>query len=826
MSSPLVSMDDAASVEQVGGKAASLAFLVKEGFDVPPFLVVTPDAFSENGLSATLSKQLLSRLAALGPGPYAARSSAREEDGADQSHAGQFLSLLSLGAQQVPASCFKVWNSGNAQSVAEYRASHGLDKDGGAPAVLVQQMVDARCAGVAFSADPVSGRRDRFVISAIKGLGEALVGGEEDGETYVLEAGTGALVDGPADGVLSPDDLTKLHDLIKRVQGVCGAAQDIEWAFEGTRLFLLQARPITTKLRPAPIADNHLMLFDNSNIVESYPGQVSPLTYSFAQYAYSRVYRAFVALLGVHPRRIQANAAVFDNMLTRIDTRVYYNLVNWYRALAMLPGFALNSSYMETMMGVSQPLPEEFLSTIDTPKLTGVALVREWLRVGKVGFRLCFEALRLKSTIRGFYGRLNVALEKPVTTLDEMSLTDLAAEYRRIEANLLDHWDAPLVNDFLCMMAFGASRKLLEKWGGAAGLEAHNDIMIGQGDIISAEPARRISMMAETLRGYEDLRAELARGDGSNLGQLPVLEMAVANYLEKFSDRCTEELKLESVPLNRDPAPLYMAIAAAALGPQAKAHPAQKGQGASGLKTGLDRLFSAKPFKRFVAGLIVGWAKTLVKNRENLRFERTRIFGRARHLFRAVGRQFFAHGLLEDADDIYFLSVSEVLGVIEGFTVSADIAPLAALRKGEMEEAGERPDPEERIVVRGAAFRRSGATASVKPVPPSDATSQTGTGCSAGKVTAVARIVRDPRKQSINRGEILVARHTDPGWIAVFCNASAIVVERGSLLSHSAIVARELGIPCVVGLKGAMDWIVDGETIEVDGATGVVRRLS
>ncbi len=826
MSSPLVIMDEATSIEQVGGKAASLAFLAREGFDVPPFLVVTPDAFGKNGLPVTLSKQLLSRLPTLGPGPYATRSSAREEDGAEQSHAGQFLSLLCLSAQQVPASCFKVWNSGNALSVAEYRASHGLEGEGSAPAVIVQQMVDARCAGVAFSADPVSGRRDRFVISAIKGLGEALVGGVEDGETYVLDAGNGALVEGPADGVLSPDDLLQLHHLIKRVQDVSGFPQDIEWAFEGTRLFLLQARPVTTKLRPAPITDNHLMLFDNSNIVESYPGQVSPLTYSFAQYAYSRVYRAFVVLLGVHPKRIQTNAAVFDNMLTRIDTRVYYNLVNWYRALAMLPGFALNSSYMETMMGVSQPLPEEFLNTIEKPKLTGASLVREWLRVGKVGFRLCFEAIRLKSTIRGFYGRLNVALEKPASSLDEMSLTDLAAEYRRIEANLLDHWDAPLVNDFLCMMAFGASRKLLEKWGGAAGLETHNDIMIGQGDIISAEPARRISMMAETLRGHEELRIELARGDGSRLNQFPVLEMAVANYLEKFSDRCTEELKLESVPLNRDPAPLYMAIAAAALGPQATPHPTQKGQRASGQKTGLDRLFSGRPFKRFIAGLIVDWAKNLVKNRENLRFERTRIFGRARHLFRAVGRQFFAHGLLERADDIYFLSVPEVLGVIEGFAVSADIAPLAALRRREMEEAAERPDPEERIEVRGAAFTAHRAQSKgTKPAMSDEATSQTGTGCSAGKVTAVARIVRDPRKQSINRGEILVARHTDPGWIAVFCNASAIVVERGSLLSHSAIVARELGIPCVVGLTGAMEWIKDGESIEVDGATGIVRRL-
>jgi pyruvate,water dikinase len=106
------------------------------------------------------------------------------------------------------------------------------------------------------------------------------------------------------------------------------------------------------------------------------------------------------------------------------------------------------------------------------------------------------------------------------------------------------------------------------------------------------------------------------------------------------------------------------------------------------------------------------------------------------------------------------------------------------------------------------------------------ATQRSATGCSAGRVTARARVIRDPRTQTLTPGDILIARHTDPGWIAVFSNAAAIVVERGSLLSHSAIVARELGIPCVVGLKGATQWISDGELICVDGATGMVERLN
>jgi len=132
-------------------------------------------------------------------------------------------------------------------------------------------------------------------------------------------------------------------------------------------------------------------VFDNSNIVESYPGVVSPLTYSFAQYVYARVYRRFVALLGVPDAKIAANADIFDNMLSRRDGRVYYNLVNWYRALALLPGFSINRSYMETMMGVDEPLPKEISDRLAPPPVQGLAKLSEWLRLARTGFGIVWE---------------------------------------------------------------------------------------------------------------------------------------------------------------------------------------------------------------------------------------------------------------------------------------------------------------------------------------------------------------------------------------------------------------------------------------------------
>jgi pyruvate,water dikinase len=439
--------------------------------------------------------------------------------------------------------------------------------------------------------------------------------------------------------------------------------------------------------------------------------------------------------------------------------------------------------------------------------------------MARIGLALAGASLKLGRTKRGFYARLGAALAEPAATLDQKPLTALAAEYRRIEADLLDRWDAPLVNDFLCMIAFGGSRKLMQGWAGEAGLAVHSDIMIGQGDIVSAEPAQRIRAMGKLLGDDPELVAELEAGLGEGLARNPALKQAVSDYLDRFADRCPEELKLESVTLDRDPSPLYKAIAAAAaVGP---GHAVERVDPVAAL----DTLFKGHSLRRAIAGVVLGIAKRRVRDRENLRFERTRIFGRGRRLFRAVGVQFHALGLLDTPDDVFMLTVAEVLGAIEGFAVSHDLAALARLRRAEMAAAATRRDPPERLSLKGAVATVGSAIAPVAPRARDETRERNGVGCSAGVVCAVARVIADPRTGTLKRGEILVARHTDPGWIALFTNAAAIVVERGSPLSHSAIVARELGIPCVVALKGAMEWIADGEVIEVDGATGQVRRV-
>lgn len=806
-----------------GGKARALDRLAQSGFDPPAFFVILPVAFDQAGFIETEAQALANALDKLGPGPFAVRSSGAQEDGAEHSHAGQFLSLLNVAADDVKDTAHQVWNSGHVGSVSDYRDARGLDAADPAPAIIVQTMVSADNAGVAFSADPVSGLRHHAVVSAIKGLGDQLVSGAEDGETWLIDTRQTSIVTSPdANPVLSATQALAVADLAVRVEEAFSTPQDIEWAYHKGELHILQARPITTPLKAPAQADDQLLIFDNSNIVESYPGLVSPLTYAFAQYAYARVYRAFVRMVGVREEVIAANAIVFENMLARVDGRVYYNLGNWYRALALLPGFAINRAHMETMMGVSEPLPEEVTANIEPGELSGFARWREYGRMARAGFGLLGQALRLKTTIKDFYDRVNDAIGPGSLDHQSANLIELASEHRRIEASLLDRWDAPIVNDFLCMMAFGASRKMMERWFGQAGLDLHNQVMIGQGDIISAEPAQRIATMGAMVRQIDGLADQLRAQGRSVMDTHPELREAFDSYLEKFGERCTQELKLESITLDEDPSSLVAAIAAAA------SRSFEPDKPASAPPADFATVAKGKPIRGFVARRLVNWAKARVRDRENLRFERTRIFGRARRVFLGMGRELTALGHLDDPRDVLCLTVDELLGAVEGFTPTQNLRGLVKLRQAEMTNSANRPDPPERLAVRGAAINVGTGNETAAPTSPEDdaALSRTGTACSAGTVTAKARVIDDPSTQSLDHGDILVARHTDPGWIAVFANASAIVVERGSLLSHSAIVAREMGIPCVVALKNATRWIEDGETITVNGATGEVVRTA
>jgi rifampicin phosphotransferase len=228
---------------------------------------------------------------------------------------------------------------------------------------------------------------------------------------------------------------------------------------------------------------------------------------------------------------------------------------------------------------------------------------------------------------------------------------------------------------------------------------------------------------------------------------------------------------------------------------------------------------------------VVRHAADRVRDRENLRFERTRVFGRVRRIFVELGRRFADADALDDPRDVFYLTVDEALGWTGATSASADIRSIAAARKAEFARYQTLPAPDDRFETRGLVH--AGHDFLAPPRAPDDAResitdgeTRRGTGCYPGIVRGPVRVVRDPRGAMLVPGEILVAERTDPGWIMLFPGALGLLVERGSLLSHSAIVARELGIPAVIAIDGLTAWLDTGDVVELDGRTGTIRRVA
>jgi rifampicin phosphotransferase len=866
---------------ELGGKALALLRLEEAGLPIPAWFAVPPSAFTasldgelavavssadQRPISSALSslqlseevrKDICDALNELGEREacFAVRSSAVEEDGTHHSFAGQLETFLFVRPEAVFEKVAEVWRSGFSERVMEYRRQNGLDSvPPTAPAVLIQKLVNASAAGVAFSADPISGRRSLAVVSAVPGLGTALVGGEAAADVIKVDR-AGKIVDrmivrkdichrfdpNASEGVsavklseveaarpaITDEQAVAVAQLARCAAHFFGQPQDIEWAIESDKLFLLQSRPITT-LRDMSDPDGALNLWDNSNITESYNGITTPLTFSFARHIYEGVYRQFCRILRVSERKIAENQRTFSCMLGLVRGRIYYNLLNWYRVLALLPGFTLNRRFMEQMMGVRESLPDEIVHQLD--KATGRERMADAFRSVYMVSGLVRSYISLDGDITKFYGRLNQALETPNPPFEDMRLDELVAHYDQLEEQLLSRWDAPLVNDFFAMIFHGALRKLTQRWCADDKGTLANEAIRGQADIISLEPAARVREMAAIAATHSELAVALREGSSAEIMRLVRQNTEFAPryeaYLDKFGDRCLEELKLESETLRDNPLVLLRNVGEVARTAHLTRAQTVGESSTQDAEQKIRAVLSRSPLRRAFLFWVLTQARKRVRNRENLRFERTRLFGTVRRLFLEAGRRLQAIGQLDEARDVFYLQVEEILAFNNGTATTADLRALAGLRKNEFEKYRKGAAPADRFETRGPVYHAQAYASSKPKEPVTTGEERIGLGCCPGTVRAKTCVVRDPKNARVPAGSILVADHTDPGWIMLFPSASGLLVERGSLLSHSAIVARELGIPAVISIPGLLDWLQDGDEVELDGGSGVVRVLS
>ena len=773
-----------------GPKARNLFRLLEHGCTVPLFFCVEED-FSEPEVRAHLAQHFPdTRL-------FSVRSCASLEDGSSCSFAGQFRTFLNVERTSVCTRIRQVFQSTCTPSVLEYCRLHRIDPASIRLCVMVQEMVEADTSGVLFTANP-QGILNESVIVLGRGTGDGVVEDRTDtASCYYNLTDQTWYCERTGDAPLLTD--TQVHELIRVSQSLREFFHmecDLEYAWKDSRLFLLQVRPITTLDENAPV-----IILDNSNIVESYPGITLPLTQSFVKDAYHQVFCSLLLRLTGEKDTVDRMEPVLQHMVDVANGRVYYRISNWYDVLLLLPFHRKIIPVWQEMMGVG----DRTISSGRTQKVRRMTRLKTALSF----FRLLLSCPREMEELELYFTEILRQFQSVDTrTGDSQELLDA---YHTLMDRTAAQWDLTLVNDMYAFLFTGLLKARLKAERVQDPTLTASRAIRGIARLDSLEPIRELERIAarvreegrlpelRALRGREDCDAYLQRTEDSLVGQ-------IRDYIDRFGDRNVEELKLESRTFRTDPILLIRRILQYAEAPVPDPpHPPEP-------PCRLSRL------SRFLAAR----AALGIRNRERSRLHRSRLYGMMRTLVLKAGENLQKEGRIQKREDVFWLTLPELEQAVKDPDLS--LRERICTRREQYEGFRALP-PYSRLIFSGNVTDKH-----LKHIQTHSRTDRkeiySGTPCSQGIAEGQVLIIEDASASPDTTDRILVTRMTDPGWVFLIAHARAVVAEKGSLLSHTAIIARELSKPAVAGIPHITEFLKDGDRIREDGNTGTVTVLS
>lgn len=771
-----------------GGKAAGLAELRRLGLAVPEGFVISDGPDSLGGAVTRFTE-----MAAAGLTPVAVRSSAVGEDGDDQSFAGQYDTVL--GVDSVEA-----FTDAVQRCVASSRSRRAASYSGRPTATMhlvVQRMVDARAAGVVFTADPSSGRRDVMVIDAIAGLGDALVDGSASPDHIVLYAdGSTAMAEIIGAPVLSDDEVAEIRADALRAAAHWGRPMDLEWAIDtaGT-LWWLQARPITTLPGDLNEMDSPLAgadhVYTRCNIGEMMPGAFCPLTASVSGYAIDYAMQMTQVVARAQPR--------YATPWLQVGYFYGHMFLNLTEGTALSSGI-LGNSREQFSMSICGRIVDELEPRPPQPFLrklgNTIRLVSHALSVGP-------EIRRLDNRINGY----------------AVPTGENAAEVlRQLEAGVQLYCDVTLIHVRSSSRAAVAANVLESTMikqavkGGRSAQDGQAEamrLMAGATDVESAMMLEQLRAVVRTLAGDSaateqflsgapDVAVEQLRSAGT-----PAAD-ALRAFLDRHGHRGYRELCMRDPSWADDPAglgTLMQAMVRAELSP-------------AGRPAGHD---AAGQTASRAAGFLARLARGGARGREETKAKMALMAHALKRGYRHLGQVLTRSGRLPDADLVFFFDRSELASVVGDGDIS-DLVHRAQARRAALayQDALEFAD---------VSVGRP--TPLIAPPAAADADTIVGRPAGRGSVEGVVRVAKSVHDaRDVQPGEILVAPVTDVGWTPYFAVISALVTDIGSSVSHGAVVAREYGLPCVVNTLVATQILQTGDRVRVDGDRGVITRLA
>ena len=765
----------------------------------------------------------------------AVRSSATAEDSRGASFAGMHESFLNVyGLDEIEAAVKACYASLWTPRALAYRRRLGLTDDDVRCAVVLCEMVGTKgpqgavpmCAGVAFSCDPVTGDRERITISAVSGLGDAVVSGAANPEEIVVHVGSTGEFErverkSPGATVLTDQMAVHLARQVERVVWALGDGQDphdVEWAYDGGTLWLLQARPVTKVPRNVPEGAKALpAVWSNGNLKDAVPIVLS--TYGWS------MMRQIIAVNLFAPHRA-AGYAVPPGMelLRRFAGRPYFDLtlMAWiyWDALAGPPA-DLNRS-----LGGYQPeipIPRENALSSNgrrrsAPRMRLWRVLRDFDRRGEEMIRQAFEQV-------AEWSRMDLTAlsdEKLLAHLREVKAAGLAFGPYSMYANA----SAGVWLDLL--------ERLLEKVAKGRGKAIAAALMAGSGGVVSAEHGFRLYDLARAAQQDEAARVYLQTESFHPQGwrQLPAtspFRMAFEQFLREFGHRAVYEVDVMTPRWNEDPSYLLAQIRAImAMGeiPDPREEARRRREKAESELASRSRVL--RPVIRWLAERL----RHSFALREGAKSALVAFLAPTRAALLELGRRLAAAGRLAKADDVFFLSASDVEMLLLGLWDGTGCSNLVADRKEQFAQWLAESPPDVFVTGEGGALQawsggptRGEAAGSPRhrPHAATESNRLTGIAVSPGTARGKVRVLHHPHEgQRLLPGEVLVAPSTDPGWTPLFLRAAAVVMEVGGYQSHGAIVSREYGLPAVVNIPGLLGLLHDGDEVLVDGDAGTV----
>lgn len=747
-----------------GGKADNLILMRDNGIPVPEFVVVT------DGKAPDVAWEISS-----------VRSSADVEDGASDSFAGQFDTFLGVAENELQEKIDLCMASASNKGAAEYLKQREIGKDI-KMSVIVQKMIDADLAGIMFTSNP-QGIMNECVITVGKGTGDKVVSDRTDTTSYYYNTNDDLYYYEGADDMLTSDQIHDLIGISSKIKELLGDYLDIEFSIKDGRIYILQARKITTFAGCDP---SKFLILDNSNIVESYPNLSLPLTCGFVGFVYSGVFEGLCRRIIGEGKYLDGLKPVFGNMVGNVNGRMYYKISNWYTLIKFLPFRKKIIPVWQEMLGVKN-------KTYDEKQDMKVSFA-ERMRINRRIIRAFLNSPSEMEKLNREFIRIND--EFYMSYHEGMSNEELLAQYAVIEKKLLACWDITLINDLYTFVYTGLLKHFLRKKYDDAD-DKTNEFLSHITNIESLKPVRA---MIDLAYHRKDLSQE-------------EFEKRTEEYIKLYGDRNLEELKLESPTFRTDPSLLIRKIDEYCED-EAKLEEIYKSIMKDDAR---DMSGESRRIRKLAARCTTG-----ISNREISRLNRSRIYGMVREIVRSLGKNFLAAGLIDSEKDIFYLTYDEMFAMAkEPF----DAKDRIKQRKNEYRMYKCLP-AFSRIIFEKKEFSKHHVSVNSHRMRSSEDVMQ-GVPCSGGISEGEALVVEDISMLEGCKDKILVTKMTDPGWVFYLASAKGVISQKGSILSHTAIISREIGIPSVVGVTDVMNRINTGDIVKMDGSSGrieIVRR--